>query len=249
MKWQLALNSRQQLHAELLCAADPVAVNQQLNDVERELGCDELLSFPISVGLNMTPVCNARCVFCIYQPSMLKEREPRHGQGLAADDVAALRAGTSPFGAASATAWSNPEFLDCYRHLKAAHPHLATTLFDQRHRHDPRSLRRIRGEAWRATGSRSTPRRGRPGRSCCGRRVSTAPAKRFAYLARRRREVGSEKPRLTLSMVLTRANVAEAVEFVELAARLGADATNVRPLPLVDALRPPRSGAGGVGLP
>ena len=41
MKRQLALNSRQQLHAELLCAADPVAVNQQLNNVERELGCDE----------------------------------------------------------------------------------------------------------------------------------------------------------------------------------------------------------------
>ena len=72
---QLALHLRKKLHAEMLQAADPAEVNERLNDVECGLGCDELLSFPTFVGLNMTSVCNARCVFCSYQPSMLKERD------------------------------------------------------------------------------------------------------------------------------------------------------------------------------
>ena len=47
---------------------------------------------------------------------------------------------------------------------------------------------------------------------------------------------------MTLSMVLTRANIEEAVEFVELAARLGGRQDDVRPLRVDDAVRPARPG-------
>ena len=219
---QVGLNKRKRLHAEMLRAADPAAVNQQLNELECGLGCDELLSFPTFVGLNMTSVCNARCVFCSYQPSMLKERD-RIG-------VEDLKKMTWLRYVKDFAIWGgigdslvNPEFLDCYRYLKAAHPHLAVTfstngirmtreLCEEFAGHLSQynvSLNAARKETW------ETLMRAKGFDNVC---------ETFAYLARRRRELGAEKPRMTLSMVLTRANVEEAVEFVELAARLGADA-------------------------
>ncbi|MGA2034873.1 MAG: radical SAM protein, partial [Thermoguttaceae bacterium] len=221
---QLAPNPRKELHEEMLRAADPAAVNQRLNDVECNLGCEELLSFPTSVGLNMTPVCNARCVFCLYQPSMLKER--------ACVTVEDLKKMTWLRYVRDFAIWGgigdslvNPEFPDCYRHVKAAHPHLAVSFstngigmtreicdeFAGSLSHYKLSLNAARKETWKKL------MRAKGFDNAC---------ESFAYLARRRREAGSEKPGMTLSMVLTRANVEEAVEFVELAARLGADATN-----------------------
>ena len=220
----MALNSRKTLHDEMLHAADPVAVNQRLNDVECNLGCDELLSFPTSVGLNMTPVCNARCVFCFYQPSMLKERNR-----VTVEDLKKM---TWLHYVRDFAIWGgigesliNPKFLDCYRYLKAAHPHLAVTFstngigmtreicdeFAGSLSQYKVSLNAARKETWEKL------MRAKGFDNAC---------ETFAYLSRRRREVGVAKPLMTLSMVLTRANIEEAVEFVELAARLGADATN-----------------------
>ena len=75
----------------------------------------------------MTPVCNARCVFCIYQPSMLKEREHVTVKDLQRMTWLRYVRDLAVWGGIG-DSLANPEFLDCYRHLKAAHPHLATTL-------------------------------------------------------------------------------------------------------------------------
>ena len=161
---RLALNSRKKLHAEMLQSADPAAVNRRLNEVECDVGCDELLSFPTFVGLNMSSVCNARCVFCSYQPSMLKERDHigladlkkmtwlRYvkdfaiwgGIGDSLDEPRVSRLLSLLEGRASA-----PD-----RHL-----------FDQRHPHDRRALRGVRRASGGSTTSRSTPRGRRPGKS------------------------------------------------------------------------------------
>ena len=123
---QLAMNSRNKLHAEMLQAADPAAINQRLNNVECDVGCDELLSFPTSVGLNMTSTCNAHCVFCSYQPSMLKERDHITVEDLKKMTWLRYVKDFAIWGGIG-DSLMNPEFLDCYRHLKAAHPHLAVT--------------------------------------------------------------------------------------------------------------------------
>ena len=218
---QLALHSRKKLHAEMLQSADPAAVNRRLDDVKCNVGCDELLSFPPFVGLNMSSVCNAHCVFCSYQPSMLKERDYVA--------LADLKKMTWLRYVKDFAVWGgigdslvNPEFLDCYRYLKAAHPHLTVTFSTNGIRmtgelcdefaghlgHYNLSLNAARKETWEQL------MRSKGFDNAC---------ETFAHLARRRRELGANNPQMTLSMVLTRANVAEAVEFVELAARLGAD--------------------------
>ncbi len=218
---QLALALRKRLHAETLHAPDPVAINQRLNDLECDLGCDELLSFPTFVGLNMTSVCSARCVFCSYQPSMLKERDHITVEDLKKMTWLRHVGGLAAWGGVG-DSLMNPEFLDCLRYLKAAHPHLAIDLWtngirmtrelgDEFAEHLSQynvSLNAARKETWEKL------MRTKGFDNVC---------ETFAHLARRRRESGARKPLLSLSMVLTRTNVAEAVEFVELAARLGAD--------------------------
>ncbi|MGD0897897.1 MAG: radical SAM protein [Thermoguttaceae bacterium] len=220
---QLAEDSRKKLHAEMLCAADPDAVNLRLNEVECNLGCDELLSFPTIVGLNMTPVCNARCVFCIYQPSMLKERD--------CVTVGDLKQMTWLRYVRDFAIWAgigdslvNPEFLDCYRYLRAAHPHLATDFATNGIRMTREICDEFAGSLSQYKVSLNAARRETWEKLMRAKGFDNV-CETFAYLARRRREVGAKTPRMTLSMVLTRANVEEAVEFVELAARLGADAT------------------------
>ena len=219
---QLALHSRKKLHAEMLQSADPAAVNQRLNDLECDFGCDELQSFPTSVGLNMSSACNAHCVFCSYQPSMLAERD--------CITVEDLKKMTWLRHVKDLAVWGgvgdslvNPEFLDCYRYLKAAHPHLTVALSTNGIRMTRELCEEFAGHLSRYNVSLNAARKETWEKLMRARGFENA-CETFAHLARRRRELGTKKPMMVLSMVVTRTNVAEAVEFVELAARLGADA-------------------------
>ncbi len=212
---------RKTLHRELASSSSPHVTNQQLNELDCKLHSEELLSFPTFVGLNMTSTCNARCVFCSYQPSMLKQRDY-----ITLEDIKKM---TWLKYVKDFAIWGgigdslvNPEFLDCYRYLKNTFGHLRINLSTNGIRMNRElcdefvghlssynvSLNAARKETWEKL------MRSKGFDNICDT---------YAYLSRRKRELGVEKPTLTLSMVLTKDNIEEAVEFAELAHRLGAE--------------------------
>ena len=194
-------------------------INADLNSIECREKRESLNSFPPVVGLNMTSRCNARCVFCSIQP----ERQ-KHKDSLTLDDVKKmiwLRYVSRLF------VWGgigdslvNKDFLPIVRYLRETYPHLQLelstngiqlneevcqtladnfTLFNV-------SLNAATREMW------ESQMRSKGFDNVCAN---------ITRLAELRPTKGS--PYIRLSMVLNKANVDEAVPFVELAHRLGAD--------------------------
>jgi MoaA/NifB/PqqE/SkfB family radical SAM enzyme len=218
----LALAKRDRRYLVMQRAAQPVGLNQDLNDYERRLECDDLRSFPTFVGLNMTSACNARCVFCSYQPALLKRRDH-----VGLDDLKKMTwlryVQDFAIWGGIGDSLMNPEFLDCYRYLKTAFPHLALTLSSNGIRLNRELCDELAGHLAEFNVSLNAARQETWEKLMRSRGFANI-CEQYAYLARRRRELGVPNPRLALSMVLTRDNIEEAVEFVELAHRLGADA-------------------------
>ena len=218
---QLALKGRDDLYREMLRSDEPVHLNEQLNQIECRLACDELKSFPTFVGLNMTSTCNARCVFCSYQPAMLKQRDH-----IGLDDLKKMTwlkyVKDFAIWGGIGDSLMNPEFLDCYRYLKMTFPHLAVTFSTNGIRMNREVCDELVGHLAQFNVSLNAARK-ETWEKLMRSKGFDHICEQYAYLAGRRRELGVKNPRLALSMVLTRDNIEEAVEFVELAARLGAD--------------------------
>ena len=105
---------------------EPAALNADLNDLETRLGCDDLLSFPTRVGLNMGRPGGDRGASCGCQPSPRDDRGAVGGEDLRkmtwlkyVQDLA-LQGGTG-------NGLVTPGFLDAYRYVKTAFPHLAVS--------------------------------------------------------------------------------------------------------------------------
>ena len=132
---QCALRGREYLRRELPNNDEPVRMNQQLADIECQLGCDEVDSFPTFVGLNMTSTCNAQ--LRVLQLSARAAAAPRpYLPGRSAeDDLAPLRQGLRHLG------WDRrqpdePRVPGLLPLLERDASALGSHLFDQRHRHD-----------------------------------------------------------------------------------------------------------------
>jgi MoaA/NifB/PqqE/SkfB family radical SAM enzyme len=221
----VVLAKRDYLHREMRRAAQPsakpAAFNERLNDIERQLGREELSAFPTLVGLNMTSTCNAHCVFCSYQPSMLKNRD-----AVTLDDMKKM---TWLKYVKEFAIWGgigdslvNPQFLDCYRYLKTTFPHLAVTCYTNGIRLSREICDEFAGSLAQLNVSLNAARK-ETWKKLMRSKGFDNICEQYAYLSQRRRELGVKNPSLALSMVLTRDNVEETVEFAELAHRLGAD--------------------------
>lgn len=50
-----------------------IEANRMLAGWEAHLGIGRVSSFPVTIGFNMTDICNARCSFCAYSPERVSE--------------------------------------------------------------------------------------------------------------------------------------------------------------------------------
>ena len=217
---ELAAQS-QQLAREMADAEQPWAVNARLNDLERRLGRESLQSFPTDVAICTTSVCNARCTFCHYTP------KPKPlADFISLDDVKKMtwlnRVSTLNLNSGYGDSLVHPHFGDIYDYIRQTHPHLTCTLVTNGlgltealsrqfvgHLSDLLiSVNATRSSTWQALMQRG-----------CFDQVIEAVA-RLTVL---KRLAQSSKPRLAMSMILFRDNIEEAVEFVELAHRLGVE--------------------------
>ena len=71
---KLLIDERNELYEEMIKSDTPHIVNENLNTFECKYKFEELLSFPLAVGINLTTTCNMQCKFCSYHPKHLKQK-------------------------------------------------------------------------------------------------------------------------------------------------------------------------------
>jgi hypothetical protein len=236
------LSQHEQLCRELAGAESPAAANARLADLECRLGLEMLQSFPTTVSLCSTNVCNARCTFCDYTP-----KPAGMADFMSLDDVRRMSwlkyVSALNLNAGYGDSLANPHFGDIYGHVRQAHPHLHCSLVTNGLGLSESLSRQFVGQSIRHTpcavggGTRSVPDTGALDDLLISVNAARQPTwdalmrqgsfprvlENIARLVELRKNADASKPRLALSMVLCKDNLAEAVEFVELAHRLGVE--------------------------
>ncbi len=59
------------LKAPNLFFSNPPNFNALLNYTEADLGRTRLLSYPVSIGINISNICNQKCLFCCHDNSRI----------------------------------------------------------------------------------------------------------------------------------------------------------------------------------
>lgn len=198
--------------------------NLRLNRFESRQQLTTVRSYPLDVALNLTTVCNARCLFCNY-PAV--NRKARHYFTL--DEI---RTWTWPrylkklgFGGGIGDPLAHPQFLDIFRHISAIYPHLLTRVIT-----NGIGLNRDICEAFagnlarlRVSLNAATPS---TWERLMGRRGFEDVCAQIAALSALKRRLNTDKPEIHLLMVVNEHNIHEAVAFAKLAAQLGAQVVN-----------------------
>jgi len=209
------------LHKDMLESDAPHVENKLLNDFEIKCGKDKLLSFPTFVGLNMTSVCSARCTFCSYSPKTQKQKD-----FITLDDLKKM---TWLKYVSSFAIWGgigdslvNPEFLDCYRYLKKDYPDLYITFSTNGIGMRKDICEEFVGHLGEYNVSLNAASRDIWEKLMKAKGFDNI-LETFEYLAKLKKKRKTNKPFLSVSMVLVRDNLNQAVDFVEIAHKIGAE--------------------------
>lgn len=209
------------LYKEMLESESPHLENKLLNDFEIKCGKDKLLSYPTFIGLNMTSICNAKCTFCSYAPNVQK-----HKDILKLDDLKKM---TWLKYVSRLAVWGgigdslvNPEFLMCYRHLKTNYPHLDITFSTNGIKMTKEICEEFAGHLADYNVSLNAAISGTWEKLMKSRGFDNV-LETFEYLAKLKKDRKTNKPFLSVSMVLVKENLHEAVDFVNLAHKIGAE--------------------------
>jgi len=211
---------RRALAEEMRESEFPHKVNRKLNQLERENGYCELLSFPISVTFWMANKCNAECRFCGYARNSEKLRYVSLAQvkkmtWLRYISYLCLFSGASE-------SQMNPEFTDIHDHLLCEYPHLVTHLQTNGIRLDKRAAEAFANRLGTLVVSLHAARAKTWEYLVKARRFERI-VENLRYLSSLRKPGEARKPKIILAFVLNKHNIRETVEFVELAHSVGAD--------------------------
>ena len=215
------LEQRELLKQEMLQSETPHLVNAKLNDLEFELGMDELYSFPTSVDLCMTSVCNAKCSFCDYSA---KPKELRDHLSLEEfRRISWLKYVTTlNWNSGYSDSLANPHFGDIYAYAKDEHPHLNNTLVTNGIGLTDDLCEGLVGHLSELLISLNSPRPD-TWKSLMGCGGFDRVAKMVSHITHLKRARNASTPRITMSMILFRDTIDEALEFVEFAHAIGAE--------------------------
>jgi MoaA/NifB/PqqE/SkfB family radical SAM enzyme/glycosyltransferase involved in cell wall biosynthesis len=193
--------------------------NVELCHFEREQGAERLESFPTYTALNMTSRCSARCVFCSIQP----ETQP-FKDAITLDDVKQMQwlryVREFAIWGGIGESLANKEFLPIFHYVRETYPHLTMTLSTNGNLLTEEHCEAFAGNLQFFNISLNAACRETWEKLMRAKGFNNA-CKHFARLAKLRRAKNS--PFMQLSMVITRQNIGEALEFVNLASNLGAD--------------------------
>ena len=210
---------RQILTDKLRTTSQPHLLNADLNALEVQEHVEEMHSFPVFVGLNFTSRCSAHCTFCSIQPSEQKVRD-----AVSLEDVRRMEwlryVSDMDIWGGIGDSLVNKEFLPILSHLRKAHPHLRLNLSTNGILLNEEICQALAGNLSSFNVSLNAARKDtweKLMRSKGFDNVCTQIA-RLAALRPSKRD-----PYMSCSMVLTRGNIDEAEEFVNLVHDLGVD--------------------------
>jgi MoaA/NifB/PqqE/SkfB family radical SAM enzyme len=172
------------------------------------------------VALSLTTICNARCLFCSY-PAV--HRQAHHYFTL--DEI---RTWTWPqyikkmgFGGGIGDPLAHPQFLDIFRYVTAAYPHLTTRVITNGIGLNRDSCEAFAGRLARLRVSLNgaTPA---TWERLMGRRGFEPVCEQVASLSALKSRLNTDKPEIHLIMVINEHNIHEAAAFARLAAQVRA---------------------------
>jgi MoaA/NifB/PqqE/SkfB family radical SAM enzyme len=212
---------RKALYRQMLKSDRPHLINIKLNELERKLKVDYLYSFPAYISLCMSSSCNARCSFCHYipKPEFLKD-------SVTLEDIKKMTwlkyVSTFNINAGLSESLLNPEFLAIYDYVKNTFPHLNLTLVTNGIRLTKNICEAFVGSLSELLLSLNASTKGTWQKLMRSKGFDNVLSM-ASYITQLKKERGTPKPLLTLSMVLVKDNIHEAIEFIELAHRIGAE--------------------------
>lgn len=210
---------RDYLAESLRSARKPHLLNTALNDLEMKERNEVLRSFPPFVGLNLTSKCSARCTFCSIQPQEQKIKDSMSLADIKKMDWLRYVETLAIWGGIG-DSLVNKDFLPIVRYLRETHPHLKLTLSTNGILLTEEICLALAGNLAQFNISLNAARKETWERLMRAKGFENV-CNMFEKLARLRPDENS--PNMRLSMVLAKENIHEAVEFVELAHRLGAN--------------------------
>lgn len=216
--------SRDRLYHAMQDSRFPHKSNIKLVNFESRNGLNIVRSFPLDVAITITDKCNANCLFCNYKPGN-HNSENR----FSLEDIKRMTwlkyVTKLGVGGGVGEPLMNREFLKIFRYLSSRYPHLVLRIIT-----NGISLNREICEEFAGSLSRIRISLNAATKTTWEKLMRTSGFERVcrsvSELSELKSEMNTDKPEIILLMTVSRQNIHEAVPFVELAHRIGAQAVN-----------------------
>jgi MoaA/NifB/PqqE/SkfB family radical SAM enzyme/spore coat polysaccharide biosynthesis protein SpsF (cytidylyltransferase family) len=199
----------------------PHRINAVLNRYEAERGRPHLRAFPISLGLNIMPICDVDCQFCSFSPQQMDNRDRVTLEEFKQLDWLKYVSELALWGGIGESL-INPEFPKIFEYALERFPHLKIGLSTIGKSLKPAISDRLVGRLDFLNVSLNAARRETHAKIVKAGQFDRVVAN-LRYLMDQRKAKGATLPKVHLSMVIMRENVEEIVEFIDLAKDLGVD--------------------------
>ena len=213
---------RQELFEQLRNADAPHIVNAELNELETSMKCERLLSFPVRVGINLTPVCNVRCKFCSYHPKHLKNKERLTLEQFKRLSWLRYVSKISLF-AGIGESLANPEFEDILEYTSKTFPHLEVDFFTNGKALSEKLIDKLINFRVQAIHCSLNAATKETYDALIENGKFEHTVSMLKLLNERRKAAGQDVPKIGLSAVLVRENIEELPEFVKLASEINVE--------------------------
>jgi wyosine [tRNA(Phe)-imidazoG37] synthetase (radical SAM superfamily) len=100
-----------------------ILANEQLAAWEARLGIGRVSSFPITISVSLTEVCNARCSFCAYVPERVGTERIELAQIARADWLKFCKTFT-PNGGGLGEPFAHPDVVEIFQAIRKMAPHI-----------------------------------------------------------------------------------------------------------------------------
>ncbi len=199
----------------------PHRINAVLNRYETEKGRIHLRSFPVSLGLNIMPICDVDCQFCSFSPQQMDSRDRVTLEEFKQLDWLKYVSELALWGGIGESL-INPEFPKIFDYALDRFPHLKIGLSTIGKSLKPAISDRLVGRLDFLNISLNAARKETHAKIVKAGQFDRVVSN-LRYLMEQRKAKGTALPRVHLSMVIMRENVEEMTDFIDLAKDLEVD--------------------------
>ncbi len=216
--------SQERLFDEMRQSARPHLANLKLLQFESSNSLATVKSYPYDLALNISTLCNAHCEFCNYRP--IKSSQADFFTLADIKGMTFLKyVSKLGLGGAIGDPLMNPEFPEIFKYLKDAYPHLILRVITNGIGLNKQLCADFAGKLARIRISLNATTE-KTWEAMMHAKGFAHICSHVTFLAELKKSQKKDQPEIILLMVVSRENIYETVQFVELAHALGADAVS-----------------------